>query len=120
MADTGIFCTTADVQRKAGASASTTSNTETYINQFVGEAESLINCTTRFNWSDVYSGLNTDLKYILRDCASCLAAMMVIQYDMSGYQSRQAETMLDVLRDRAEKCLKLLEDQKTKVFIYGS
>ena len=62
MADTGIFATTEEVQRKAGANASSTSNTEAYINDFMTQAESEINCITRHNWSDDYSGLNADVK----------------------------------------------------------
>ena len=37
MADTGIFATTAEVQRKVNANASSTSNVEAYINQFMTE-----------------------------------------------------------------------------------
>ena len=39
MADTGIFATTAEVQRKVGANASTTANVEAFINQYMTEAE---------------------------------------------------------------------------------
>jgi len=56
MADTGIFATTAEVQRKVGANASTTSNVEAYINQYMTEAESYINTVTGVNYSDSYSG----------------------------------------------------------------
>ena len=35
MADTGIFATTAEVQRKVGANASSTANVEAYINDFM-------------------------------------------------------------------------------------
>ena len=70
MADTGIFATTAEVSRKAGADASATSNVEAYINQFMTEAESLINATTTFNWTDAFAGLNVDVKGLLKSAAS--------------------------------------------------
>ncbi len=113
MADTGIFATTAEVQGKVGAGASAVSNVESFINDFMTQAESLINVATRKNWSDLYSGLNVDIKGLLKEAASSLAAMYVIQYDMSGYTSRvEAETMLDVLRDSALRAISILKDWK--------
>ena len=98
MADTGIFATTAEVQRKTGANASATSNVEAYINDFMTQAESLINSTTRYNWSDDYASLNVDVKGILKMAGSAWAAIAVIRYDMSGFTSRQeALTMINSL-----------------------
>ena len=97
MAD-GIFATNEEVSRKAGANASSTSNVEAYILQFMTEAESLINATTLFNWSDAFSGLNVDVKGILKLAASSWAAIQVIRFDMSGFTSRQeALTMINSL-----------------------
>ena len=70
MADTGIFATTAEVIRKAGANASTTSATEAYINDYMTQVESQINVFTRYNWSDVYSSLNADVKGLLNRLSS--------------------------------------------------
>ena len=118
MADTGIFATTAEVERKAGANASATSKAEAYVNDYMTQVESLINSVTRFNWSDAYSGLNADTKGILKEVASDLAAIYVIQYDMSGYTSRvEAEDMINVLRDAALRGLAILRDKKAKSFI---
>lgn len=118
MADTGIFATTAEVQRKVGAGANSTANAEAYINQFMTEAESFINATTRYNWSDAYSGLNVDVKGLLKEAASNIAASYVIQYDMGGYTSRnEAVTMINYLWARANECIQLLRDIKTKDFI---
>lgn len=121
MADTGIFCTTAEVQYKAGDGANTTVNTETYINNFVTQAESEINVATRHNWSDAYSGLNVDVKGILKQAASNLAAIYVIQYDMGGYTSRrEAESMINILRDGYLRCIALLRDLKSQDFVSGA
>ena len=121
MADTGIFATTAEVQRKAGANASATATSEAYINDFMTQVESQINSVTRFNWSDAYSGLNADTKGILKEVSSNLAAIYFIQYDMSGFTSRvEAEDMINVLRDAALRGLSLLKDQKRKTFISGA
>lgn len=118
MADTGIFATTAEVSRKAGANASTTSNVEAYINDFMTQAESRINAVTRFNWSDAYAGLNADTKGILKEVASNIAAIYVIQFDMSGFTSRtEAEDMINILRDGAQFGLSLLISKKVKEFM---
>lgn len=118
MADTGIFATTAEVQRKVGANASTTANVEAYINQFIAEAESLINVTTRVNWSDLYSSLNADVKSILKMAASNLAAMMVINYDLSNFPGqREIETRLDVLQNGYDMAIAQLKDQAQKGFM---
>lgn len=118
MADTGIFATTAEVQAKAGANASATSKAEAYVNQYMSEVESQINSAVRYNFSDAYAGLNTDTKGILKETASNLAAIYVIQYDMSGYTSRiEAEDMINVLRDAALRNIQMLRDKKVTDFI---
>lgn len=118
MADTGIFCTTAEVERKAGANCSATSKAEAYVNDYVTQAESEINAVTRFNWSDAYSGLNADVKGLLKLAASNLAAIYVIQYDMSGFTSRiEAEDMINILRDGYLRAISLLRDKKVETFI---
>jgi len=121
MADTGIFATTAEVQRKAGANASATSNVEAYINDYMTQVESLINSICRYNFSDNYAALNADVKGILKEVASNLAAIYVIQFDMSGFTSRtEAEDMINVLRDGALRGMSLLRDKKVQTFMNGA
>jgi len=118
MVDTGIFAATAEVQRKAGANASATSKAEAYVNDFMTQAESEINTVTRYNWSDNYSTLNADVKGVLKEAASNLAAIYVIQYDMSGFTSRtEAENMINILRDGYLRCVSILRDKKAQDFI---
>lgn len=118
MTDDGIFATTAEVSRKAGANASATSNIEAYINDYMTQVESYINCVTRYNWSDKYAGLNADVKGILKECASNLAAIYVIKFDMWSFVTlEEAEDMINILWARAEKCLELLKDQDVQKFM---
>ena len=118
MTDTGIFATTAEVERKAGANASATSKAEAYVNDYMTQVEAEINAITRFNWSDAYSGLNTDTKGLLKQAATNMAAIYVISYDMSGFTTRtEAENMINILRDAALRNLSLLRDKKVKEFI---
>ena len=118
MADTGIFATTAEVQRKAGSGASATSKAEAYVNDYMTQVEAEINATCRYNFSDTYSSLNADTKGLLKQAASNMAAIYVIVYDMSGYNSRiDAEDLINVLRDRALRNINLLKDKKVVDFI---
>lgn len=121
MADTGIFATTAEVSRKAGQNASATSNVEAYINDYMTQAESIINVMSQDNWSDSYSALNADVKGILKSAASAWAAMRVINFDMSGFTSRaEAQTMLDVLQDEFLNAVSILRDIKKRDFMNGA
>lgn len=118
MADTGIFCTGTEVGYKAGYGASATALAEAYTNSFISQAESYINARTLINWSDAYSGLNVDLKGILKDAASSLAAIYVINYDTRGLASRQeALIRINVLWARVEECCKLLEKEANRNFV---
>ena len=118
MADTGIFATTTEVSYKAGASASSVSKAEAYVNSYMTQAESLINVATRYDWSDKYSTLNAHVKGLLKQIASDLAAIYVISYDMSGFSSLgEAEDMINVLRDRANTGLSILRDKKPQDFM---
>ena len=118
MADTGIFATTVEVQRKSGANASATSNVEAYINQYIAEAESEINDVCRYNFSDNYSVLDADVKGLLKAAASNLAAIYVIQFDMSGFTTRtEAEDMVNILRDGYLRAVSILVDKNVQTFM---
>lgn len=117
MADEGIFATTEEVKRKAGANVSATSAVELYINDYMTQVESLINSDTKYNWSDAYSGLNVDVKGVLKLAASSKAAMMVISFDMSGMALAEAETRLDVLNDQYNQAIKELKVIATQDFV---
>lgn len=118
MVYTGIFATLAEVQAKAGDGASATSKAEAFVNQYMTEAESEINTVTRYNFSDNYAALNVDVKGILKKIASNLAAIDVIQFDMSGFTSRtEAEDMINVLRDGALRGMSILRDKKVQTFM---
>jgi hypothetical protein len=118
MVDTGIFATTAEIGYKAGANASATSKAEAYTNSYIAQAESYINVQTMYNWSDNYGTLNADVKGVLKDAGSSLAAISVINYDMSGFSSRaEALNMINVLWARVQDCINALKDINKADFI---
>jgi len=121
MAHEGIFATADQVKYKAGANASSTATAEAYINAFIDEAESEINAATRYNWSDAFAGLNDDVKAILQEAASNLAAAYIISYDMSGFTTLQeAQTMIQYLMNNYNRCIGILKDLKTQTFVQGA
>ena len=96
-------------------------NGDFIVDQWINEAESTINVASRYNFIDNYTSLNSDVKLILREVATNLAAINAIQYDMSGYTSRvEAEDMINVLRDGALRGLSLLRDKKAQDFIINA
>jgi hypothetical protein len=121
MVDSGIFATTAEIGYKAGANASATSKAEAYTNSYIAQAESRINADTHYNWSDAYSGLNADVKGILKEAASNLAAVYVINYDLGSFNSRaEAQAMVDILIFNYNECIKILREQLKRDFIQGA
>lgn len=121
MVDTGIFATTAEVQRKVGANASATANVEAYINQFMTEAESYINVSTGVNYSDTYTTLNVDVKGILKKASSSFAAASVINYDSSGFSRiLESQDRKNYLIFEFDECIKLLTPKKGTDFISGA
>lgn len=118
MVDEGIFATTAEVLRKTGAGVSSTSSAEAFINDYMTQAESYINVLTRTNYSNSYAGLDVDVKGLLKEAASNLAAIYAIQYDISGYNStREAENMMNTNWKRFLHCIKLLDEQTANKFL---
>ncbi len=118
MADTGIFATTAEVQRKVGANASATANVEAFINQYMTEAEAEINVTVEFNFSDTYSALNVDVQGLLKEAASNLAAIYVINYDLGGFNTiGEAQSRITVLRDAYLRTISVLRDKDQQQFM---
>ena len=121
MADFGIWTKNVDIQAKAGSNANATAKATAATDVYVLEVEAMVNVLTRFNWSDAYSGLNDDVKHILKEVTSCLCAIYVIQWDMNGFTSRiEAEDMINILRDVALRDLSILRDKKNQDFINGA
>ena len=119
MADDGIYTTNAQIAVRAGANVNATAITVAETDKYVLDVEAYINARTRVNWSDlVTAGLNADVEGILREASACMCAMYAIQYDMGGFNSLlEAQTMLDILRDKHVKALEALEDAKIKLVV---
>ena len=126
MADNAIFTIFLEVLRKAGANVSSVlsagdATADAHLNDFSTQAESLINASTLFNWSDVYvSSLNVDVKGILKMASATWQAVECIRFDMSGYTSRQeALTMINSLLFQFKTCIIELKKVDVQDFMNG-
>ena len=121
MAYTGIYATIEEIQDAAGVNANAISVSENYINRVIAIVEGEINtlCRKEFASSQAaFIALPAAGKKMLSSTASSLAAIRVIEYDMSGFTSRaEAEDMINVLRDTALRNLAILRDDKVQRFI---
>ncbi len=119
MAEEGTLCTNSNVQYEAGEFASATSKAEGYTNYYIKKAEGKLCLDTRYDWVTNYASVSTIGKEILREAASCYAAIAVINYSMKGYTSRQeALTMVNILWARYSAIVqKIVGDNKYKEFI---
>jgi hypothetical protein len=119
MVEAGTLATNGNVAYEAGANASATSTAEAYTNIYIKKAESKICLDTRYDWVTNYASVSDIGKEILREAVSCYAAIAVINYDMSGFTSRQeALTMVNILWARYSDIVKrIVDDNKYKDFI---
>ena len=126
MAHTGLFATSAEIIAKAGTAYDSTGITEAIINEFCLQAENLINCSTKYNWSDKFTApattatLSADVWHLLGEVESNLVGIYIIESNMQGlstapYPSRIiAEDMINILRDAALRGMSILRDKATQ------
>ena len=121
MVEAGIYTTNALVAYKIGANASATSKVEAYTNEYISQAEAYINVVTRKIWAvdtAAFAALDPQVSKILSEAASNLAAIYVIQYDMSGFTTRiEAEDMINILWARFNQCIQVLKEQDSIDYI---
>ena len=115
----GTLCSLADAVNKMGANASAGGTSEVLVSDYVKQAEGIINAVTRFDCVGAYPGLTDEVRFILNQVTSDLAAIYGITYDMSGYTADtvEAETMLNIYREAVARGLSLLRNQEVKRFI---
>ncbi len=121
MTEAGIYTTNTLVEYKAGANASAVSKAEAYTNEYIAQAEAYINVLTEHIWAvdtAAFAALNAQVSKLLSEAASNLAAIYVIQYDMSGFTTRiEAEDMINTLFARFVQAIELLKQISAQDFI---
>lgn len=119
MAEEGTLAINADVLKKAGAFASSTSTAEAYTNAYIKLAEGQLCLSTRYDWVTNYSSVSTIGKQILRDAASSYAALLALGYNPTGFSNPQEYSFhVNLLWAGYQKIINLMEkDNKYKEFI---
>jgi hypothetical protein len=103
---------------KAGDGASTASKTSgSLIMDFVDKAESQFCMLTKYDWITNYSSVPANYKPAISDAVSDLAGIKLITYDMDGYISANAQTLLDALKNNSDRIIEFLKDEKGKDFV---
>ena len=118
MAVTSIMTTDAEIKSRVGANVSA-GVTEAMYDGWVLQYESEVNVFARKNFSDaITAGLNGDVKGLFSLIVSSNVAIQAIMYDMSGYtRLREAENMINILRDGVLRAFGTLRDKKNQTFI---
>ena len=88
------------------------------VDLWIVEAESYINDLTRHDWVTAYSTLSADKKKTLQEFCASYAAINAISYDMGGFSSRgAAQDKINILRERVDKLIELIKEDKTQSFM---
>jgi len=118
-----IMTTEAEIKQKSGDNVSATFDT-TMMTASNLRAESIINCICRYNFSDNFATLNSDVKQILSDFCSSFVAIEALNYKPTGedgvLSQIEYEDRLTVLRDSMLRSMSILRDQKVVTFINGA
>ena len=121
MGDT--LCTSGTVKLLAGAYASSTiTSSGTYLTTFINEAEGDFIADTRVNWIALWPKISgTAYVKAIENAVASKAAIKVINYDMSGYDSlAQATTMMNVLWADYDRAVRTLSEDKVVTFFGGT
>jgi hypothetical protein len=121
MAHEGIFATKANCDAMAGELVDTTGYSEANINAWCLQAESFLNCLAKYNYSDKFSTLNVDVKYILTEYEARYVAICAISYNMAGYTTRtEAENMINVHIYRMKQIEFLIANNNYGTYMQGA
>lgn len=106
------LCTSGAAIVKAGLNVnSDIVNSGVVIDRWSDESEGFINTETRRDW--IKDSASANFAGVVEDVVSSHIAIKMINYDMSGYTSRQeAGTMLDVNADIVRKGIAFIKEKE--------
>lgn len=112
------LCTENQAKYKAGQNYDSTNVSSTLINSYINDAEGFICAESLYDWVTKYTSVSAIGKLFLANVTASLAAIYMINFNMSGYTSRtEAQTMLDILWTQVVESLNLLRDQQFRTFV---
>lgn len=103
---------------KAGINANATIITSgSYLYELSEEAEGYVCSLVRYDVVANWASLTSSGKKIFQKLTTAMIAQGIMGYDLSGWDLREAETMLDFLENNINDARKLLEDDKTRKYL---
>lgn len=110
-----------EITYKAGTNVNSTYTGAGYLEKFGYMAEGVINAECKFDWSTwygTYGATYPKVSYVLVEAAADLAAIDVINADMSGFTNiQEAVSRIDVLYQKYQNAIKILKEEGVKDFI---
>jgi len=122
----GTLCISGAAILKAGQNVNlewtmSGASTEEKWDSVIPQAEAYLSTVTREDLVANYASYDSNIKLILEEACSNLAAIYAIQWNMSGYTSRvEAEDMVNILFERVRQIVEILKDQKRTSFVSNS
>ena len=119
MADIGIYTKNADIVALAGVNAGLSGASVVETDKYVLNVEAMINVDCEYDWSAAWTaGLSgTSFVPLLVQAGASKCAMNVVNADLTGMSSREAETILDYLNTMYDESMKILRDKDKQAFI---
>lgn len=115
------YALSADIVFKAGANVNSSAVAAPFLLDVGLMAEAMINSASGFDWSAWYTSYAASyphVAWLLVDAASSLAAIYVINYDMSGFTNiQEAVSRTNLLYVQYMNDLTMLMDEKVKDFV---
>lgn len=104
--------TEANAIKTAGAGASSIITADsTTLALWADQAEGRIQHQTKRSWVADFAGLGEPIKGLLQDVFVAMVAKKIVKYDSTNYfNSREYETILDILDETVDDGLRLIED----------
>jgi hypothetical protein len=108
----------ADLVNLAGKGVNSDAKSIETARSFIENTQGDIEAQTRYPWSSEWNNLNEPGRRIVRTAVMSETAILMINYDMSGYDSRfEAEYLTSVLKERAINAVEALRDQKVQAYL---
>jgi hypothetical protein len=105
----------------AGLGVNETAKSFNNASIYASNAEGFINAITRYNWAENWNTLDEKAKKIIKEAMTTLAAVYMVNYDVSGYASRfEAQYISDALQLRADRAIAALTDLNIQRYIKTS
>ena len=121
MVEAVTYARATEIQYKAGANVSSTYSGAAYLLQYGLMAESVVNAECVYDWSTwytTYGATYPKISYLLVNAGCCLAAIDVINADMSGFTNiQEAVARINTLYQMYQNNIRILKSEGVQDFV---